>query len=209
MSSGGMSRVPMAAWNVRRSLDRTRTVLRMFLIMFVGSAVGGTGRGILPLGPSTTPSRRPMTGMSGASATKKPKSRARPWALRLFPAYSSISCGWITRSATGRTFVASSPEAKTQIRTGLPRPLGRRTSSSMRFLGTDRSTSRRFSATSTVSLNCRDFADSKAFLTVSTECFSAKGMRLLQSERRRGVSCSGRPTKEPTLIKVLRGRPPK
>src|SRR6266705_2041201 len=70
-SSGGMSRVPIAAWNVRLSRLRTRTVFRNELIKFVGSAVGGTGRGILPRGPRTTPRRFPMTGMRGASAMKK------------------------------------------------------------------------------------------------------------------------------------------
>src|SRR3989449_677549 len=59
-SSGGMSRVPIAAWKVRLSRLRTRTVLRIELIRFVGSAVGGSGRGILPRGPRTTPSRFPI-----------------------------------------------------------------------------------------------------------------------------------------------------
>ena len=48
---------PIGAWNVRRSFDRTRTVLRMDRIRFVGSAVGGRGRGIFPRGPSTIPRR--------------------------------------------------------------------------------------------------------------------------------------------------------
>src|SRR6266566_1093179 len=41
-SSGGMSRVPIAAWNVRLSRLRTRIVLRIDVIRFVGSAGDGT-----------------------------------------------------------------------------------------------------------------------------------------------------------------------
>src|SRR3989442_392431 len=179
-SSGGMSRVPIAAWNVRLSRLRTRTVFRNELIRFVGSAVGGTGRGILPRGPRTTPRRLPITGMSGASAMKKSYDVARVLAFRLSLAYSSISCGWITRSAAFRAFKASSPDAKTQTRIGFPRPLGRTTSSSTRFFGTGRSMSRRFTATSTDYLNARRLAASTSFLIVSTECLSAQGDRLLQ-----------------------------
>src|SRR5213594_3452218 len=89
-SSGGMSRVPMAAWNVRLSRLRTRTVFRNELMKFVGSAVGGTGRGILPRGPRTTPRRFPITGMRGASAMKKSYDVARALAFRLTLAYSYL-----------------------------------------------------------------------------------------------------------------------
>src|SRR2546430_1844430 len=89
-SSGGMSRVPMAAWNVRLSRLRTRTVFRNELMRFVGSAVGGTGRGILPRGPRTTPRRFPITGMRGASAMKKSYDVARALAFRLSLAYSYL-----------------------------------------------------------------------------------------------------------------------
>src|SRR5207249_4633305 len=111
-SSRGMSRVPNAAWRVGLSRLRTRTVFRIAVMRFVGSAVGGTGRGILPRGPRTTPRRFPITGMRGASAMKKSQACARPRAFRLLVAYSSISCGWITRSATFLAFRANSPEAK-------------------------------------------------------------------------------------------------
>src|SRR5207245_504663 len=144
--------------NVRLARLRTRAVFRNELIRFVGSAVGGTGRGILPRGPRTTPRRLPITGMSGASAMKKSYDVARVLAFRLSLAYSSISCGWITRSAAFRAFKASSPDAKTQMRIGFPRPLGRTTSSSTRFFGTERSTSRRFTATSTDPLHARGCA---------------------------------------------------
>src|SRR5439155_17744208 len=201
-SSGGMSRVPIAAWNVRLSRLRTRTVLRIELIRFVGSAVGGRGRGILPRGPRTPPSRSPITGISGASAMKKSYAAARARAFRLSLAYSSISCGWMTRSATARAFRASSPEANTQTRIGLPRPFGRTTSSSTRFFGTDRSTSRRFTATSTDSLNSRGFAASRSFLIVSTECLSAKGNRLLQFARPTEPPARGRRRKSVALIRL-------
>src|SRR3989442_1191200 len=201
-SSGGMSRVPIAAWKVRLSRLRTRTVLRIELIRFVGSAVGGSGRGILPRGPRTTPSRFPITGISGASAMKKSYAAARARAFRLSLAYSSISCGWMTRSATARAFRASSPEANTQTRIGLPRPFGRTTSSSTRFFGTDRSTSRRFTATSTDSLNSRGFAASRSFLIVSTECLSAKGNRLLQFARPTEPPARGRRRKSVALIRL-------
>src|SRR3972149_4974977 len=57
-SSGVIVRTPMGAWKVRLSFERRRTVDRMFRMIEVGSAPGGTGRGILPRGPSTAPSPR-------------------------------------------------------------------------------------------------------------------------------------------------------
>src|SRR6266571_2524865 len=206
-SSGGMSRVPIAAWNVRLSRLRTRTVLRIAVIRFVGSAVGGTGRGIRPRGPRTTPSRFPTTGIRGASEMKKSYDIASSRALRLSLAYSSISWGWMTRSATARAFKARSPEAKTHTRIGLPRPLGSTTSSSRRFLGMERSTSRRFTATSTDSVNSRGFAASRSFLIVSTECLSAKGNRLLQCARPREPPARRSRRKRMPLIRLCGPRP--
>src|SRR3989449_3351819 len=133
---------------------------------------------------------------------KKSYAAARARAFRLSLAYSSISCGWMTRSATARAFRASSPEANTQTRIGLPRPFGRTTSSSTRFFGTDRSTSRRFTATSTDSLNSRGFAASRSFLIVSTECLSAKGNRLLQCARPTEPPARGRRRKSVALIRL-------
>src|SRR6266566_3454701 len=202
-SSGGMSRVPIAAWNVRLSRLRTRTVFRIAVIRFVGSAVGGTGRGIFPRGPRTTPSRFPITGINGASATKKSPDCARARAFLLSVAYSSISCGWMTKSATFLAFRASSPEANTQMRIGLPRPFGRTTSSSTRFFGTDKSISRRFTASSTDSLNCRGFAASRSFRMVSTECLSATEHRHLQSARPIQPPAKGRRRKGVGLIRFL------
>src|SRR5207247_980191 len=142
-------------------------------------------------------------GMRGALAMKKSQACARSRAFRLFVAYSSISCGWITRSATFLAFRANSPEAKTQMRIDFPRPLGRTTSSSTRFLGTERSTSRRFTASSTDSLNLRGFAASRSFLTVSTECLSATEHRHLQCERPMQPPAKGRRRKGVDLIRFL------
>src|SRR5208282_5703601 len=135
---------------------------------FVGSLPGGTGRGIFPRGPRTTPRRLPIVGMSGASARKKSMSLTTFLTFFLSFAKSSSSFAATTRSATPRIFWQSWGEPNTATFTVLPRPWGRGTSSSRRFFGTVRSRSLRLIESSTVSENFRSVAFPRASVTTST-----------------------------------------
>jgi len=163
---------PTAAWNVRLSRERTRTVVRIVSMIGFGSALGAMGFGIFPRGPKTTPSLRPIVGIRGASERKKSVWAASCLARRLSVAIFSISSGGITRSATAFERTASSPEANTPTLTALPRPWGSWTSSSIRFDGTARSTSLRLIASSTVSTKLRFGRSSSAFLTAFSVSWS-------------------------------------
>ena len=63
ISSAVIVSVPMWAWNVIRSLERTLIDFFCLLISVVTSAWGGSGAGILPRGPSTWPNLLPIVGM--------------------------------------------------------------------------------------------------------------------------------------------------
>src|ERR1035437_10712564 len=68
MSSTLMLRFPINAWNVGLSLERTLTVRLSRLMRGPGSALDGTGSGILPLGPRIGQQLLPIDGFHGASA---------------------------------------------------------------------------------------------------------------------------------------------
>ena len=130
--------------------------------MTAGSRVGGTGLGIFPRGPSTTPSQRPTSPMCGTSDRKKSKEFAIFLAFPLLPPSSSICSGEITWIPAAFAFCAASWLANIATFNSFPLPPGRRTSSLIRLLGFFKSTSLIVNDISTDSTNLRSGALARA-----------------------------------------------
>ena len=166
MSSGLMLRFPINAWNVGLSFERTLTVRLSRLMRGAGSALDGTGSGILPLGPRIGPKLFPIDGINGASAIKKSISLVVDRISFLSPLIFSMSSGEIIRSAPPLCdLIARSPLAKTPIFVAFPRPFGRTMDSVILFFGWLKSTLFRLTIKSTLSVNFLLGANSIASLT--------------------------------------------
>ena len=117
--------VRMRTWTVRRRLSISVSI----------GAVGGTGVGIVPLGPRMGPRARPIKGISVVSARKKSKPRTRFRAcLRsvVNPSTTSRPNTWAPASWARK---AKSPVAKTAILVLCDGGWGSSTSSLNRFSG--------------------------------------------------------------------------
>ena len=163
---------PTIVWNVILSRLRMIAVLLSPSAIMPGSTLGGTGRGILPRGPRTIPRNLPIVAICGTSDKKKSCFRANFLAFCRSPPKSSILFGSMTMIPAAFALVAISASANIAMLIFLPRPCGRRTFSSILFVGFFKSTSLMVNAISMLSTNFRSGASPSAFFTASVICSS-------------------------------------
>lgn len=179
ISSSFMSSVPTRFWSSGWLLRRRMASFWWRAIWSAMFAFGGTGVGILPLGPSVAPSDLPTRGINGASQMKKSYVLASSRWRFLSVAIVFSSSFSTTRSAPAcLALKANSPLAIMQILAFFVSGWGSSIISWILLSGFFMSTSTKFMVMSMVWLNLRGLLFSLTFLSVSMSCCVSSGIAL-------------------------------